>query len=266
MRKTKSKRNMKKNNIFFHINQKSKMTSAKSKISSFYEMKRNSSLSTTKSVQTNSYSKSLSIGPIAGSKASKMFSSFPFRYAFASDGCTQKDSVSPKRNSSPHSNSNLLTDSQEFSSSSLSGRYYSTGSGPEPEPEEEILLKKNDFDQGDSNGRSFDISSPSKQGMFFVAEDDDNEKQTSTEYAEEDDIFVDEFTLNDTNFSNLKKNKLLECVQSESSFSNLYKTTTLPNKISDDVSSLKKYGIKRHHSAPQPVETKWLQVRLCVLK
>lgn len=184
------------------------------------------------------------------SKVSTMLSVLPFRYAFASDGCTLQKPVLPlQRNSQPLAHSNSIIDASDISSSSLSGRYYQNGLSMD----EDVMYKKSQSDFEERSG-SFDRINSIQilNKNFFVPDDDETDlRKNKTDCDDEE---------HDTFDENTRMKKGLESVQSEANFSNLYNTTsTLPNKISDDSSGLRKYAIRRHHSAPQS-DAKWLQV------
>lgn len=181
-----------------------------------------------------------------------MLSSFPFRYPFASDGCTpsQTTTSSSPQQGSPKNISNassLIV--EEISSSSLIGRYCS-GSN------EEFVNKRNSYIESSSKlfktMESLEANSIDKN-LFYVNDYDDYDQNRSHLYEEKRDVFIDTFNHDKINY--------LESVQSEQNFANLYSVNTLPNKDFDDISGLKRYGVRRHHSAPQP-DAKWLQVSL----
>lgn len=224
------------------------------KFSTLPETKRSASISSPKPFNLNSQKKKFS-----------MLTSFPFRYPFASDGCTASsatNSTSPQRNSPQNvSNASSLM-AEEYTSSSLSGRYYSHGSDFESGSNEEILFNKRSSCIEDSS-KIFDVIKTQKnraneKNLFFVQDDDDYDENRRHLYDEDQDTFIDTY-INEPN------NKHLETVQSELNFSNLYNANTLPNKALDDSSGLKRYAIRRHHSAPQP-DAKWLQVKILIFK
>lgn len=97
---------------------------------------------------------------------------------------------------------------------------------------------------------SLDTNSIDKD-LFYVNDYDDYDPSRNHLYEEKRDVFIDTFK-ND-------KINCLESVQSEQNFANLYSAHTLPNRDFDEISGLKRYGVRRHHSAPQP-DAKWLQV------
>lgn len=249
--------------------------SSKSKFSTFCDSKRSASISTTKSMLLSATSSLKSSNnkssPTNSPQISKsnVLSSIPFRYALASDGCT----THPKRlhsTSSPvNSMSTLLVDSQPYSSSSLSGRYYINGSLEPNGRSDEYLFKKHesisssDIDDARSclNRSTISPKSFDKNHIFFVQGDED---KTETEAAEENDTFVEHSNYDNKlngNDPNEKIKTLLDPFEHDSTLSNLLSTSTLPLKLPEELSALKRYGIRRHHSAPQS-DAKWLQVRL----
>lgn len=171
-----------------------------------------------------------------------MLSSFPFRYPFASDGCTASTASTSPQHSSPNASSLIA---EEGNSSSLSGRYCS---GFESGSNEEILFTKRTSYVEDPSVLLKKTNSEEKK-FFYVNKNDDFEDRHL--YDEKPDVFIESFRNDKINH--------LETVQSEVNFANLYGANTLPNKDFDESSGLKRYGVRRHHSAPQP-DAKWLQV------
>ena len=133
------------------------------------ETKRSASISSPKPFNFNSQKKKFS-----------MLTSFPFRYPFASDGCTTSNvttSTSPQRNSPQNTSNASSLIAEEYTSSSLSGRYYSHGSDVESGSNEEILFNKRSSYIEDSS-KIFDViktqnSNAKEKNLFFVQDDDD---------------------------------------------------------------------------------------------
>jgi hypothetical protein len=130
-----------------------------------------------------------------------------------------------------------------------------------------------DSSVGSSNYVSFDISNgpESEDGFYGSAR---GTTDLLLERAEEQDTFVEYSSTNNSSQENnlermqgvagdsrsASRKNILEAVRSEVNFANLFSQSTLPNnKLLDDVSGLKKYAVRRHHSAPQS-DVNWLQV------
>ncbi|RNA40340.1 rho guanine nucleotide exchange factor 17, partial [Brachionus plicatilis] len=203
------------------------------------------STETKRSVSINS---SKPFGIISPKSKLSMLSSFPFRYPFASDGCTTSNtttSTSPQHNS-PQSVSNASSlVAEETNSSSLGGTYCS---GFDSGSNDEILFKKPDSCV-ENPSNILKAIDDKKTNLFFVQGDDDYDDNRRNMYEEKRDVFMDTFRHDKIN--------PLETVQSELT---LFSTNTLPNRYFDDSSGLKRYGVRRHHSAPQP-DAKWLQAK-----
>jgi hypothetical protein len=217
-------------------------------------------------------------------KASSVLSSLPFRYAFASDGCAGASS-NKKSNEDNSSNSNIINNNllnQNYSSSSLIGRISNAGSTSEiDEKNDENLFKvytksaSNSFNLTTNNESSSPdfINSTSgspyffsaKSSRLFLSQDDSsniNISTTNSEADEEHDKFNENHSSNSLSV-NQQVDSLFDSIYIDSSSLNTLinsNTNTLPNnKYTDEASSLTRYGIRRHHSAPQN-DAKWLQV------
>jgi hypothetical protein len=208
-----------------------------------------------------------------------MLTALPFRYAFASDGCTlrtdhqayQVDHVTSKTELN-----NLLhaEGGQNYSSSSLSGSYYTNGSESSHRINRiDCIQRVGSISSSDMDDIKSDIASATNldsgggSGGNYVSFDNEDYQKTESEQAEDQDKFA-EYSSNSQE-NNLEvfveesppsRKNILEAVRSEANFSNLFNQSTLPNKLLlDDASGLKKYGVRRHHSAPQS-DINWLQV------
>lgn len=180
--------------------------------------------------------------------------SLPFRYAF--DGFSRTNSVLTKQNTipSPSSsragfNNESMSAQQHFSSSSLSGRCNSSQNGDCSTSEVEIseenlgMIKKKQNSIGSSDLEDFKSSSLSNGTTPNQLNMSDSTNQVFEP--------TDEF-----------QNHNYECVTNETSVTNT-NNQTLPTRLPESdilVSNLKKYAVRRHHSAPQS-DAKWLQVR-----
>lgn len=176
--------------------------------------------------------------------------SLPFRYAF--DGFSRNNSHLTKQNTIPSPTSYLsgfnntsMSAQQHFSSSSLSGRCTSSHNGDysasEVEVSEENLGMRNKKQNSISSSDLDDFKSSSLSNGTTSNQPDSNNL-----FYEPND---DEFDTNDNEITNATTNN--------------NSNQTLPTKLPESdilVSNLKKYAIRRHHSAPQS-DAKWLQVR-----
>lgn len=237
------------------------MTS-KSKTSSFAD-KRSASISTTKSLLIaatgNTFTKSAS--PSSSKKSTFGMSSFPFRYAYASDGYTP----SHQTPASP-----LYVNSHDYTPSFLlSGRYNSNyngggggGSTSEVEKSEENLFKSTTTNSSSISTSDIDDSLVSHRTtankIFFIQGD-----KSEVEAEEEADTFAEhpEYKNLIGSVDNEYYDRHFSTLDADLDLLNFHNLNnqTLPSKLFDEISGLKRYGVRRHHSAPQS-DAKWLQV------
>lgn len=255
------------------------------------------------SVEASSSSTNISA---ATKRVVSMLSSFPFRYALASDGCTTTTSnsarlpASPKQPPPPPSTTSkqpslLINSSSSHDYSKLVSSFSATTNGSSLESmsrqnhqyEENAFIKKESISslEMDTVGGVLNKSSTSPSSSSPKT-DDDNDAVffVQTDYDNEDvDKFKEERFYNDENEEEKKRcrvekatavtskatngtnNFVHDLFQSESSFFNLF-ATTLPPRLSNTADSyvsysLKKYAVRRHHSAPQS-DSKWAQVEI----
>lgn len=236
------------------------------------------------SLNTNGGSKSLPKSGSGGKKMASMLYSLPFKYAFASDGCTSTDATTngagtetSRPNGGVKNESNSAA-KKKFLFSSLSARSYANGSSfdaSDSSTSESLFIKKESISSLDmDDGRALILKSSSSspktdangQKMFFI---NDEDCIAAIEAVHQRDAAANNLTVNEAVSHNLH-----DLFQSEGSFfagntlvagpanTSTATTTTLPNQRindQDDSSYLKKYAIRRHHSAPQS-DAKWLQV------
>ena len=261
------------------------------KFSSFSENKRSASISTTKALLMSAKS-SLSGGQpkattpdepqtAAAANPSNSLSLLPFRYALASDGV---------HSSNEGTNSSLAAEQQpqHHSSSSLSGRYYTTTNGGSLKsdidglPSDESIFKKNesissqsDLDLESRASCFLNTNSPKsidrKRIIFFQGGRNPAEDKTADEVDEENDTFMDQSHFaNKTPISAFNSESRHQSVHaynsldSELSFDDESHNAASPLRLDDECSALKRYGIRRHHSAPQS-DAKWLQVGVIII-
>ena len=194
------------------------------------------------------------------SPKSPMFTSLPFRYAFATDGYCNNNfgSFSHQNSTSSTSDSittlnNLNVDSQHFTSLISESRVnFDRMVESEVEHYEEPVkinlvafsLKSDEQKATESNASLANLKA---KRIFFAQKKLDAEAP-----REENDTFVET--------PDYSKSTLETKNTEEANSSSRIVNQTLPPRLPDEVVSLKKYGIRRHHSAPQS-DAKWLQVR-----
>jgi hypothetical protein len=270
--------------------------SSRFKFSSFSENKRSSLNSSNSNYPSSPAPRPKSLHPTtpttdaSTSTTTNPLSSLPFRYALASDGCTSSPLNSMQVKSivgttSTGNMSSLTIDPQNHSSSSLSGRYYTNGSTTPENIErlnsDESVSKKNesissqsDLDLGNGSSCFLNTNSPKsidrKNILFFL--NDVDEKRRKFYFDEECDSFYDDRANNSD--KNSKTNLNFEANYGDNATSNSHSllsaefnldselsNTMSPLRLDDECSALKRYGIRRHHSAPQS-DAKWLQVKI----
>jgi hypothetical protein len=265
------------------------MLSRSSKIVSLAETKRSASMGTTKYPSIDECT-SMMITPPGNSfdnpsppnkkQLGAMLTSLPFRYAFASDGCTQRvmDNQAYQVDQMSKAELSLIqaaAEGQNYSSSSLSGSYYTNGSESSHRINRiDCLQRVGSISSSDMDDMKSDIASATnlESGGNYVSFDNEDYQKTESEQAEDQDKFAEYASNSQENSLEMcpegspSRKNILEAVRSETNFSNLFNQSTLPNKLMlDDVACLKKYGVRRHHSAPQS-DINWLQVRLFLQK
>lgn len=215
-------------------------------------------------------------------------SSLPFRYALASDGCTSSvvSSSSVKSiagTTSTGNMSSLAIDPHNHSSSSLSGRYYANGSLLSDNQDKlnsddfasktnESISSQSDLDLGSGSSCFLNTNSPKsidrKNILFFL--NDVDEKRRKFYFDEESNSLYNDrgnnsdktsksnlnYEFDDVDNSAFNNNSLLNA---EFNLDSELSNEMSPLRLDDENSALKRYGIRRHHSAPQS-DAKWLQV------
>jgi hypothetical protein len=251
--------------------------------------------------QQSSNINSLTSSPVSPKRiTSSLISSFPFRYAFASDGCTSPKLTINQTNTTSSSiqgsrlNSATLFDTNKTTttvSSSLSGRTESdvnfdsvkiartNSSANSPSPAQiEINLNVN------SRSINYDLLNKytslsvdnSKSKMFYLSDASNLDADADADVDADAEPDLNDFDQINNSIDKYRqeigdidedKDKFDEIISSKNlttttnDFNNDFSLEQLDKSIrlSDEVSALKRYGVRRHHSAPQS-DAKWLQV------